>query len=97
MELSHRGRIWSYTNAGYPPPPPFIARDPYEPFALAAVELERERIVILGQLTEGVSIDDVRIGDEVELALETLFEDDDSDYVVWKWRPVADSESGAEA
>lgn len=88
VELSHRGRIWSYTNAGYPPPPPFIADDPYEPFAIAAVELEAERIVILGQLAGGVTVDDVRIGDEVELTLETLYEDDDNEYIVWKWRPI---------
>jgi len=89
VELSHRGRIWSYTNAAYPPPPPFVADDPYEPFAIAAVELEKERIVILGQLTEGVTVDDVSIGDEVELALETLYEDDGNNYVVWKWRPAS--------
>jgi uncharacterized OB-fold protein len=88
VELSHRGRIWSYTNAAYPPPPPFVANDPYEPFAIAAVELEAERIVVLGQLASGVTVDDVSIGDEVELALETLYEDDDNDYVVWKWRPL---------
>jgi uncharacterized OB-fold protein len=88
VELSHRGRIWSYTNAAYPPPPPFFANDPYEPFAIAAVELEAERIVVLGQLASGVSVDHVSIGDEVELTLETLYEDDDNAYVVWKWQPT---------
>jgi len=88
VELGHRGRIWSYTNAGYPPPPPFVADDPYEPFSIAAVELEEERIVVLGQLANGVTVDDVSIGDEVELTLETLYEDDDKEYVVWKWQPV---------
>lgn len=88
VELSPRGKVWSYTNASYPPPPPFIADDPYEPFAIAAVELEKERMVVLGQLASGVSVDDVSIGTEVELVLETLYEDDDNDYVVWKWAPV---------
>lgn len=88
VELSARGRIWSYTNAEYPPPPPFMAADPYEPFAIAAVELETERMVVLGQLAHGVSVDDVKIGSEVRLVLETLYEDDENDYVVWKWRPV---------
>ncbi len=87
-ELSRRGRIWSYTNAAYPPPPPFVADDPYEPFAIAAVELERERMVVLGQLAAGVGVDDVSIGDEVEVTLEPLYEDDDNEYVVWKWRPL---------
>ncbi|MCP5089760.1 MAG: benzoylsuccinyl-CoA thiolase [Gammaproteobacteria bacterium] len=93
VELSHRGRIWSYTNAGYPPPPPFVAHDPYEPFAIAAVELEAERIVVLGQLASGVTVDDVSIGDEVEITLETLFEDDDNEFIVWKWQPVAGAAS----
>ena len=39
VELSRRGRIWSYTDARYEPPPPYVASDPYEPFCLAAVEL----------------------------------------------------------
>ncbi|NND82413.1 MAG: Zn-ribbon domain-containing OB-fold protein [Gammaproteobacteria bacterium] len=88
IELSHRGKIWSYTNAAYPPPEPFKAADPYEVFALAAVELEREKLVVLGQLAAGVTVDDVKIGDEVELTLDTLFSDDENDYLVWKWQPV---------
>ena len=40
VELSRRGSVWSYTDAQYQPPPPYVSRtDPYEPFALAAVEL----------------------------------------------------------
>lgn len=97
VELSNRGRIWSCTTAEYPPPPPFVAPEPYTPFALAAVELEKEKIVILGQLATGVSIGDVAIGDEVELVLETLFEDDDKDYLVWKWRPLEAGAEGAAA
>ncbi|MFZ9091370.1 MAG: Zn-ribbon domain-containing OB-fold protein [Planctomycetaceae bacterium] len=93
VELSHRGKIWSYTNAAYPPPAPFVAPDPYEPFAIAAVQLEEEGMVILGQLANGIGTEDVKIGEDVELVLETLFEDDENNYVVYKWRPV----SGAQA
>ncbi len=93
IELSNRGKIWSYTNAAYPPPEPFVAKDPYEPFALAAVQLERENMIVLGQLVEGVTVDDVKIGDEVELTLESLFEDEENDYVVWKWRPASGASS----
>jgi len=93
IELSNRGKIWSYTNAGYAPPPPFVADDPYEVFALAAVELDKEKLVVLGQLVKGVGVDDVSIGDEVELAIETLYEDEESEYLVWKWKPVNSSKS----
>ena len=90
VELSNRGRIWSYTSAGYAPPPPFVVtRDPYEPIMLAAVELAKEKMTVLGQLVDGVSVNDIKIGDEVELILDTLFEDDDNRYLIWKWKPLS--------
>jgi len=87
--LSRTGRVWSYTNAGYQPPEPYVAADPYVPFAIAAVELAAEQMVVMGQVVPGVSVDALHVGDEVELVLDTLYEDDDHEYVVWKWRPVA--------
>jgi uncharacterized OB-fold protein len=88
VELSRTGRIWSYTDARYQPPPPYVAADPYVPFALAAVELEAERMVVMGQVVAGVSVDDLSVGQEVALVLDTLYEDDDHEYLVWKWRPL---------
>jgi uncharacterized OB-fold protein len=89
VELSRRGRIWSYTDAQYQPPAPFaFDGDTFEPFAIAAVELEAEQLVILGQLVPGVGVDDVAVGDEVELTVGTLFSDDEHDYQVWRWAPV---------
>lgn len=72
VELSRRGRIWSYTDARYQPPPPYVASDPYEPFCLAAVELEEERLVVLGQVVSGFTVDDLHVGMEVELVLGAL-------------------------
>ena len=88
LELSNKGKIWSYTNAGYAPPPPFVASDPHEVFAIAAVELEKEQLVVMGQMVKGVQVDDLKIGDEVELTLDTLFEDDEQEVIVWKWQPI---------
>ncbi len=48
--LSRRGRVWSYTENHYAPPAPYVAAEPFEPYALAAVELEAEGLVILGQV-----------------------------------------------
>ena len=63
VELSRQGRVWSYTDARYQPPPPYIPRtDPYEPFALAAVELEAEGLVVLGQVADGYGVDDLTVG-----------------------------------
>ena len=80
--------MWSYTNAGYQPPEPYVAADPYVPFAIAAVELAAEQMVVMGQVVPGVDVGDLHVGDEVELVLDTLYEDDEHEYVVWKWRAV---------
>ena len=93
-ELSRTGKVWSYTNAGYQPPEPYVAADPYVPFAIAAVELAAEQMVVMGQVVPGVDVDDLHVGDEVELVLDTLYEDDEHEYVVWKWRPTGASGSG---
>ena len=88
--LSRRGRIWSFTDAQYQPPPPFIPRsDPFEPFALAAVELADEQMVVLGQVVDGVGVADLEVGQQVELVVEALYSDDDHDYLVYKWKPVS--------
>ena len=88
VELSRRGRIWSYTDARYTPPKPYVAAEPYVPFCLAAVELAEEKMVVLGQVVAGIDAADLAIGDEVDLVLETLYEDEEHEYLVWKWRPI---------
>ena len=55
---------------------------------MVAVELPDEQMVVLGQLADGVDPSTLSVGAEVELELGTLYEDDDHEYVVWKWRPV---------
>ena len=70
------------------------AHRPFEPFALAAVELP-EGLVVLGQVADGYGVADLRVGAEVELVVETLYTDDDGDRLIWRWKPVA--ELGEEA
>jgi uncharacterized protein len=87
--LSRRGRVWSFTDAQYQPPPPYIPRaDDYSPFAIAAVELADEQMVVLGQVAEGHGVGDLEVGQQVELVVEELYRDDERDYLVWKWKPV---------
>jgi len=85
--LSNRGWVWSYADARYRPPPPYVAADPFRPYAVAAVELADERMIVLGQVVPDVEVRDLSVGMEMELALGTLYEDDDAEYLVWKWRP----------
>ena len=89
-KLSRRGKVWSYTDAQYQPPPPYIpAADPYEPFALAAVELADEQLVVLGQLASGTTVADVKVGDEVELVVEPLYELDGAEHLIYRWKKVS--------
>ena len=88
VELSRTGRVWSYTNACYEPPEPFVAPKPFEPFAIAAVELEREKMIVLGQVVRGVGVESLKVGMPMELVLETLYRDRDTDRLIWKWKPV---------
>jgi uncharacterized OB-fold protein len=88
VELSRTGRVWSYTNACYEPPEPFVAPKPFEPFAIAAVELEREKMIVLGQVVAGVGVEELEVGMPMELVLETLYRDGDTDKLIWKWKPA---------
>jgi uncharacterized OB-fold protein len=97
VPLSRRGKIWSYTDARYQPPLPYRAAEPYEPFCIAAVELAAEKMVVMGQVVPGVGVDDLSIGAEVELVTDVLYEDDDHEYLVWKWRPLASGDHPGDA
>ena len=89
VPLSRRARVWSYTDARYQPPAPFVApTDPYRPFAIAAAELEEERIIVLGQVADGFGTADLAVGSPVELVVEPLYEVDGVAHLVWRWRPA---------
>ena len=90
VELSRTGKVWSYTDAQYQPPSPYIpATDPYEPFALAAVELDAEQVVVLGQVARGYGVEDLRVGAGVELVVEPLYEIDGVEQLIYRWKPLA--------
>ena len=84
--LSNKGTVWSFTTSDYAPPPPYVAKEPWVPFVLAAVKLEKEKLVVLGQMVEDTNLADMKIGMPVELTLGVLYEDEDKEYLVWKWK-----------
>jgi uncharacterized protein len=86
VPLSRRGRVWSYTENRYAPPPPFVASDPFEPYALAAVELEAEGLVVLGQVARGVLAEDLKVGMAMQLEIDVL---DNTDTLIYVWAPAA--------
>ncbi len=87
VELSRTGKLWSWTTNHYAPPEPYIAPDPFVPYTVCAVELEREAMVVLGQLATGADAEQLEVGMEMELVLGPLFTDDEHDHVVWQWAP----------
>ena len=90
VALSRTGTVWSYTDAQYQPPPPYIAAGgAYEPFAIAAVELAAEQMVILGQVAKGYTVDDLTVGGAVELVVEPLYEADGVEHLIYRWKPVS--------
>jgi uncharacterized OB-fold protein len=88
VELSRTGRLWSWTTNHYAPPEPYVAPDPFVPYTVCAVELERERMVVLGQLATGADPEQLEAGMEMALVLGPLYEDDEHEYVVWQWAPL---------
>jgi uncharacterized OB-fold protein len=87
VPLSRTGKIWSFTNAVYQPPEPYVQvdKDGFVPFAIAAVELEKEKMIVLGQVVAGVGVESLKAGLEVELVLEPLSDGK----LTWKWKPIS--------
>ena len=89
--LARTGKVWSYTENRYQPPPPYVSPDPFVPYVIAAVELDDDKIVVMGQVVPGVGVGDLKVGMPMELTVGTLFEDDEAEHLVWKWQPVGSS------
>lgn len=87
--LSRTGKVWSATDARYQPPPPFVpSGEEHVPFTIAAVELAAEQLLVLGQVTGDVTPEQLPLGTPVELVVDTLFEDDEHAYTIWKWAVI---------
>ncbi len=83
--LSSKGTVWSYSVLYYPPPPPFVPPDPFEPIPLVQVEIP-EGLKILG-IMEGVKPAEVKIGMAAELVIGPLYTDRSGCEIIgWKFR-----------
>lgn len=87
VALSQRGTLWSYTENRYQPPPPYPQSESFEPFAVAAVQLADEGIIVLGKVVEGTLAADLKVGMEMELTTMPLYVDDAGvTRTVYAWR-----------
>ncbi len=87
VRLSRRGTLWSYTENRYQPPPPYPQQAQFEPFAVAAVQLADEGLIVLGKVVEGTLAANLKVGMEMELTTMPLYVDDDGiEHTVYAWR-----------
>jgi uncharacterized OB-fold protein len=86
--LSRFGTVWSYTENQYAPPAPYRAAEPFEPYALAAVQLEKEGLIILGQVPKGVLAVDLKVGMTM---YREVVDGVDTEFMVYVWAPAAPS------
>lgn len=85
VALSRRGTLWSYTENRYAPPAPYVAAEPFEPYALAAVELAAEGVIVLGQVAPGVSGSELKVGMPMQLEIGSL----NDGPTMYMWAPAA--------
>ena len=89
VPLSRRGRLYTYAINYFKPPPPYVSPEPFVPYASAVVELEEEKMKVMGQIVSGYDCSKLKVGMEVELLLETLYQDaQGNDVVAWKFGPI---------
>lgn len=86
--FSNEGVLWSYSTNFYPPPKPFVPEDPFVPYTLCVVTLEKEELSVVGQLAKGYTEDQLKTGMKMQLVVEPLYVDDEGEHTVWKWKPV---------
>jgi uncharacterized OB-fold protein len=86
IELPHHGLLWSYTVQRFEPKsPPYLAAQPFEPFAVGYVELPGT-LIIESRLID-VRFDELRIGMPMELATFALRTDERGAVSMFAFRP----------
>jgi len=83
IQLSKRGKLWTYSYQNYSPPPPF-KKEPFEPFGIGMVDFP-EGLRVVGMLTMS---ENLKIGMEVETTVGRLYEDGEKEYITYMFKPV---------
>ena len=79
------GVLWSYSVADFPPPPPHIFDKPFTPYAMGVVDMECG-LRLIGQMVDPA--DEVEVGRDVELVIDTLYHQDDKAFTSWKFKQI---------
>ena len=87
--LGRKGNLWSFTANHYPASPPYVPASPFVPYGIAVVELPKEKLMVMGQVSSGYELDKLKIGMEMELVVEKLYNDEEgNERIIWKWKPL---------
>ena len=84
-DFSGRGVLWSYSVADFPPPPPHKFDKPFTPYAMGVVDLECG-LRLIGQMVD--KAEDVNVGADVALVIDTLYHEDNNAYTSWKFKQL---------
>lgn len=84
-DFGGKGILWSYSVADFPPPPPHIFDQPFSPYAMGVVDMECG-LRLIGQMVD--KAEDVKVGAEVELVIDTLYHADDKAFTSWKFKQL---------
>ena len=86
--LSNKGKLYSFTVNHYTPPI-FHVPDPFVPYANGSVELP-EKIRVTTLIGPGYDQNNLKVGMEMEMIIDKLYEDEDGVEVVsWRFLPVS--------
>ncbi len=90
IALSRKGRLYTYTVIEHRPPGDYKGPDPFVPFATGSVDLP-EGIRVPGQMASGYTEKNLKIGMEMELIRDKLYDDKETgnEVICWKWKPVS--------
>ena len=84
-----KGKLETFTVNYYPPPPPYHAPTPFVPYANGQIELP-EGVIVSAMMPIGYTEKDLKVGMDVELVIDHLYDDDQGNEVVaWKYKPAS--------
>ncbi len=89
VPLSRKGKLYTYSINYFKPPTPYVSPDPFVPYATAVMALDKEKMMVQGQIVTGFDFSKLKVGIAMEVVLETLYKDaQGNDVLVWKFRPL---------
>ncbi len=84
-----KGVLWSYSVADFPPPAPHKYDEPFKPYVIGVVDMQ-DGLRLIGQMVD--TLDDVKIGANVELVIDTLYHEDDKAFTSWKFKQLQENQ-----